>query len=391
MNERTSDIIVWGGFPHPDPVMRHAPVSVQLPPPLWRRVLHHLSVQDAAWGAWLGDVAVQTLRDALQRDLAHDAPRGDSPLAIPTSVLESIHGTLRASFWQPLAIWFGTGDSKSDGYYRLILTNGAIAVLRPSPADPSRLSLEDLFFTQARMAQEIGDMRRRQVVSRTLERFATFDPTRGEFKRHGTRRTTTAHPVRFVEPRIWNDLPACDPPAEHVTPSELAEKIGFERLFDVSAAPSAAPITDESAAHAARDLSQQLKKWTEVAADLAGTLDDSSDAYRQELCLSLLENRMSAWARFVAIDETFAAQVDTAADMNPDLAGGIDAVMAAMESFDEALQAAELFWAPIAGRSELLKNCQARLAGPHRLSLPWFLTPAAPTGARVRTAYYRLG
>jgi hypothetical protein len=377
-------------------------------------------VQDAAWGAWLGELAVQTLRDALQSELAHDAPRGDSPLAIPASVLEAIHATFRVSFWQPLAIWFGAEDSKRAGYYRLILTNGAIAVLRPSPADPSRLILEDLFFNQHQRAKAIGDAHRRQVVLQTLERYATFDSARGEFKRHGTRRATHPHSIRFVEPRIWNDLPASDSPAENLTPPELAEKIGFDRLFDsrreltsgrarllpsrgsfdkrgsAGASPSLsmngdAPLTlpIDTAAVAANELEYWLKQWTQAASDLATSLEDSTDAYRDELCLALLENRMRAWAMFLAIDETFAAGMD-AADMNPDLTTAIDAVMAAMESFDEALQAAEVFWSGVAARCELLKNCQARLAGPHRLSLPWFMN-ANPSGARVRTANYRLG
>jgi hypothetical protein len=420
MNERTSDVIVWRGFPHPDPVMRHAPVCVQLAPPLWRRVLHHLSAQNAAWGDWLGELAVQTLRKALQRELAHDAPSGDGRIAIPAAVLEAMHATLRVSFWQPLAIWFGTSGSKSDGYYRLILTNGAIAVLRPSPADPSRLNLEDLFFTRSQEAGFPCKERRGHMIWKTVQRYATLDPTREEFNFHGTRRLSHSHPIRFVEPRIWDDLPACDCPASCPTPGQLAEEIGFDRLFDhktrtsfgrASLLPSRSPLEDRGSAgaslsrlvscdalpvlpchtavSAAQELEEQLCCWTQAAIRLHALLEDATDAYREELCLSLLENRMSAWARFLAIDESFAAGMD-ADGMNPDLASGIDAVMAAMECFDEALQAAEVFWSPIAERCELLENCQARLAGPHRLSLPWFMN-AAPSGARLRTANYRLG
>jgi hypothetical protein len=404
MSERTNDAVApdlgardlrawglgaWDGFPHPDPVMRHVPVSVQLPPPLWRRVLHHLSVQDAAWGAWLGECTVATLRDALERGLAHDAPRGDSPLSIPATVLEAIRATVRASFWQPLAIWFGKGDSKSDGYYRLILTNGAIAVLRPAPADPTRLVLEDLFFTQKQTTETAVESRRRQAVSQTMDRYATFDPTRGEFKPHTTRRSPHLRSIRFVEPRIWTDLPASASPAPCPTPSELAEQVGFDRLFDSGSESARPPLSSNVATLAAQELQNQLKRWTRVTTNLSVSLDDATDAYRDELCLSLLENRMSAWARFLAIDEAFATELDSD-DMNPNLASEIDAVMAAMESFDEALQAAEVFWSPVASRTELLKNCEAKLAGPHRLSLPWWMH-STPSGARLRTAHYRLG
>lgn len=405
MSERTNDAAAphlgaaalgaWEGFPHPDPAMRHSPVSVQLLPPLWRRVLHHLSVQHAAWGAWLGEAAVATLRDALEAGLAHDAPRGDSPLAIPATVLEAIRATVRASFWQPLAIWFGKGDSKSDGYYRLILTNGAIAVLRPSPADPARLILEDLFFTQSTFSAQgqktetAGESRRTQAVSQTMDRYATFDPTRGQLKTHATRRLPHLRSIRFVEPRIWTDLPASTSPAACPTPSESAEIIGFDRLFDSGSGSAHRPLSSSVAVLAAQELHHQLERWTQVAANLAVSLDEATDAYRDELCLSLLENRMSAWARFLAIDQAFAAEMDSG-DVNPNLASEIDAVMAAMESFDEALQAAEVFWSPVAAQCELLKNCQARLAGPHRLALPWWMH-SAPSGARLRTAHYRLG
>jgi hypothetical protein len=399
MSERTNDAAapnlgasalgVWEGFPHPDPAMRHSPVSVQLLPALWRRVLHHLSVQDAAWGAWLGDAAVATLRDALEAGLAHDAPRGDSPLSIPATVLEAIRATVRASFWQPLAIWVGSHNSKSDGYYRLILTNGSIAILRPSPADPTRLNLEDLFFTRSHRTETTGDTRRKLTVGQTMDRYATFDSTRGEFKWQGTRRHTHLRTIRFVEPQIWNDLPATDSPAACPTPSESAETIGFDRLFDSGSGSALQLLSSEDAAIAARELQNQLISWTEIARHLAGSLENATDAYADEICLSLLESRMSAWARFVAIDETFAAGMDSD-QTNPDLATEIDAVMAALESFDEALQAAEVFWSPVAARCELLKNCEARLAGPHRLALPWWMN-TTPSGARLRTAHYRLG
>ncbi|HEY2584158.1 MAG TPA: hypothetical protein VGI81_00165 [Tepidisphaeraceae bacterium] len=400
MIERMNDVIVWDGFPHPDPVMRHASVTVQLAPPLWRRVLHHLMVQDAAqragWSSWLGEAAVATLRDALERELAHDAPRAEhSVLALPAEAVEAIRATLCASFWQPLAIWFGTGDSKSDGYYRLILTNGAVAVLRPLPADPASLLLEDLFFTQCKTKLEGDGARRLGAVAQATDRYATFlTPHRGDAKHGGTRRMPRPHGIRFVEPRIWNDLPAAPPaaPAPNPTPSESAEIVGLSRLLDSAAAGSNGlpALSNPIATTASRELRNELETWTRSTAELSDQCEHATEAYREELCLELLENRISAWARFVAIDEKYNAAME-AGDVDVEFAGEMDALLAAMESFDESLQTTESTWAPIAARVELLNNWKNRLAAPHRHALPWWMSAARPSGARARASSYLLG
>lgn len=405
MIERMNDVIVWDGFPHPDPVIRHASVTVQLAPPLWRRVLHHLTqqngVQDAAqwtgWAAWLGEAALVALRGALERELAHDAPRGESPaMSLPGEAMEAIRATLRASFWQPLAIWFGSGESKSDGYYRLILTNGAIAILRPLAADPASLLLEDLFFTQCITKLEGDGARRLSAVAQATERYATFLPAhRGDSKHHGTnRRMPRPHGIRFVDPRIWNDLPTAAPlPTDsNPTPSDSAENVGLNRLLDSAAGSNCLPsLSNEIATSASRELRTELENWTRSTAELPHVLDHSTEAYREERCLALLENRISAWARFIAIDEAYGVAMETG-EVDADFAAGMDALLAAMESFDEALQSAESIWGPIAARVELLNNWKNRLATPHRRTLPWWLsTTAQPSGARARASSYLLG
>lgn len=369
MNPQNPGVIVWDGFPHPDPLMRHVPVTVQLTSALLRRVLRHLSAQDAAWAAWLGQAAIRSLRAYLEGELAHDAPRPDGDQPLPQNVRDVIGATLCASLCQPQAVWFGAADSKSHGHYRLILTNGAIAVLRPLPADPSRLFLEDLFFSPIQTEDQTDATRRDRAMARM----------------------THLHSIRWIEPQIWPDRPALHHPSQPLTPSEITEAVGFSRLFDSLPARSIqSSISSDVAAQAARELRDQLARWTRIASALATELEGASNAYRDELCLSLLENRMSAWARFLAIDETYAIGMDLG-KTNPDFEIEIDPLMAAMEAYDEALQAAEVFWAPVAARTELLKNWQARLAGPHRLSLPWFMN-ATSSDTPLRTASaYRLG
>lgn len=406
MIERMNDVIVWDGFPHPDPVMRHASVTVQLAPPLWRRVLHHLMVPDAAqgaaWSTWLGEAVVAALRDALERELAHDAPRAEhSAMALPADAVEAIRATLCASFWQPLAIWFGTGESKSDGYYRLILTNGAVAVLRPLPADPASLLLEDLFFTQCKTKLEGEGARRLSAVAQATDRYATFLPSHRDAKHRdakhggGTRRMPRPHGVRFVEPRIWNDLPAAPPAAaSNPSPSESAEIVGVSRLLDSAAGSNGSnglsALSCQIATTASRELRNELETWAQSTTELADQCEHATEAYREELCLGLLENRISAWARFVAIDEAYNAAME-AGNVDAEFAGEMDALLAAMESFDEALQAIESTWAPIAARVELLNNWKNRLAAPHRHALPWWMSAAKPSGARARASSYLLG
>ena len=45
MNYRTQDVIVWDGFPHPDPRSRHGEASVRIAPSFWSRLAQH--VRDA--------------------------------------------------------------------------------------------------------------------------------------------------------------------------------------------------------------------------------------------------------------------------------------------------------------------------------------------------------
>ena len=167
MNLRTHDPIVWVGFPHPDPNLGRASVRVLIPPAFWRRILHHLHVQDAAWARWLTPQGVVQLRDALECDqtpssgMAVPAMRDHSTIApgimgetpapqmpvpqmpghpirmnphtLPFRVMNVIQDTLRSSFLNPLVVQIKAAGPSAGGYYLMILTSGATAVFRARP------------------------------------------------------------------------------------------------------------------------------------------------------------------------------------------------------------------------------------------------------------------
>ena len=98
MNLRMHDPIVWVGFAHPDPNQGQASVRLLIPPAFGRRILHHLYVQDAAWGRWLTPDGVRQLRDALECNVDR-GDRMNNPI-IPGHVMNVIQTTLRESFWR---------------------------------------------------------------------------------------------------------------------------------------------------------------------------------------------------------------------------------------------------------------------------------------------------
>lgn len=389
MNPRTHDFIVWDGFPHPDPVMRHASVSVQIAPPFWRRVLRHLNSQAAAWEAWLTSGGAAALRESLECQTGPANFAGERSLW-PADVIERLRATFCASFWQPLVIQFGDTIAPPGGYYQLILTSGAIAVLRSHPSDPALLLLEDCFFTADHPSRETGDddMFRRSVVGRMVNRYGVFDEPGDRFLLPGADVEANSGRVRFLWPRLW-DVGRSS--WKWTSDTKRAEAIGLERLFGRHPSDPSRPILSESsAASAARELRMTLHASAHAAAHLPLHFHTASEAYREEVCLSLLESRLSAWAAFVAIDEAYAAALDQGSPSS-ELSENVDAVLAAIEAFDDVMHSTEPFWSSVAARTELTRNWIRHLTPPHRESPPWWMIAALRPSAPASASSYCLG
>ncbi|HSU66151.1 MAG TPA: hypothetical protein VLJ39_04750 [Tepidisphaeraceae bacterium] len=379
MNTRTQNVIVWDGFPHPDPVMPNASVCVEIAPPFWRRLSHHLNgVQSAAWDAWLTPGGTAALREALECDVAQvtgAAPRARTN-PWPVDVVERLRATLCASFFQPLAMWVSTPGITGGGYYQMILTSGAIAVFRSRPADPTRLLLEDCFFTsQIDPTGKSGDdMFRRPMVETMVRRYGRFDAAEDRFRLTDTRPIIDGeHRVRFLSPEHW-EIGHSD--WAQSRQSKRAESVGMSRLFaNHGGHRDDKHLTKEAAVIAARELKPELEALARTAARLPLLFHSASEAYREEVCLDLLERRFSAWATYIAIDEAYTTAL-LSEDVDAGFGNAMDAVLAGLESLDEAMQLAEPYWSSVVAQLPLINNWLNRLAAEYREALPWWMTSA---------------
>ena len=149
MNYRTQDVIVWDGFPHPDPRSRHAEASVRIAPSFWSRLAQHvrdapLRAARALWEDWLTAEGVNALASRTAADIDDAfAARGPRTAAtagvrretagdLPPVAVERLRATIASSLEAPLAMCFHTGSfhtgatsSSRPALYCLVLTNGA--------------------------------------------------------------------------------------------------------------------------------------------------------------------------------------------------------------------------------------------------------------------------
>ncbi len=154
----------------------------------------------------------------------------------------------------------------------------------------------------------------------------------------------------------------------------LAVALGHCRLFGVDAGEERdGVLPPHLALAAASELARVLRTWAELAADLGTRWDTAVDpAEADNLCAGLLGARMEAWATGLALDE---AQQDCAEEGDARaaaLAGAIDRVQDALDSFDTALEAQAEVLATVTG-TRLLDNWRALLAAPYKEDLPWWL------------------
>jgi hypothetical protein len=166
MNYRTQDVIVWDGFPHPDPRSRHGEASVRIAPSFWSRLAQHVrdarpcAPARALWENWLTPQGVNALasRTAVDLDDAFTArgPRTATTAGVrrdagdlPPVAVERLRETIASSLEAPLAMCFhttGATSSSRPALYCLVLTNGATLTLR---GDLDTLEAEDCFFSRA--------------------------------------------------------------------------------------------------------------------------------------------------------------------------------------------------------------------------------------------------
>ena len=205
----------------------------------------------------------------------------------------------------------------------------------------------------------------RSAVETMLSRFAPFNCNQRRFH------AETARAAQFLLPELW-ELSAARWPSS----SDRAESIGLTRLFDrESTTPPTTTLSLDQALAAAIRLKKSIEQLTRRANQLPLHFHISSEAFRQESCLDLIESRLKAWAAYLAIDEAYCSALDSGTDYR-NLSNELDSVLSAIDTLDDAMERSEPYWSPAVASTELARNWLTLLAAPRRQSLPWWIQAA---------------
>jgi hypothetical protein len=168
----------------------------------------------------------------------------------------------------------------------------------------------------------------------------------------------------------------------------MATALGKCRVFGVGTEGiTDAAMSSTTATAAAAELEKRMRRWSAEARTLATQLPRVSAAAAEDMCLGLLEARTDAWATYVAIDECYAALIESGETPSDTLSAAMDGLFEAADALDAALEAAEphLF---LPATCHLLSNWRSLLATPYCQTPPWWfqITPVSVKPARTARA-----
>jgi SNF2 family DNA or RNA helicase len=153
----------------------------------------------------------------------------------------------------------------------------------------------------------------------------------------------------------------------------VAVALGQCRLFGVELADDDGSLSPSMGLAAARKWRAYLGEWVSAADEIprlwlkaGGTLEVL------ELALEPLEQRMESWAAFVAIDEAYEEAQESAWPRRREFGELLDACLAGLDRFDEALHR-HVEYLAVASRTALLGNWRKMLADEYRAAPPWWL------------------
>jgi hypothetical protein len=140
-------------------------------------------------------------------------------------------------------------------------------------------------------------------------------------------------------------------------------------------------LSDPMALAAADELVEFVDTWTDEAGSLGERFEQSEPIEGEEMCVSLVERRLEAWAAFVAIDEAYAAATDERTEVLPQFSQAVDKLLAALCEFDSVLFGQRELLSIAAG-TNLLENWRRMLAPEFREVGPWLLDGALEAKAK---------
>jgi len=162
----------------------------------------------------------------------------------------------------------------------------------------------------------------------------------------------------------------------------LATALGECRLFGVKPSEGLdGTLPPRMATAASEELIAQVSHARAVAERLPELWDECGDAMEaEELCLGLVEDRLSFWAATVALEEAFVGALDNSMAAASGLDRAWYQVLVEIERLDAAMQKQRSFLA-VATETNLLDNWRGFLVAPHSDLLPWVLDGALEAAA----------
>ena len=175
--------------------------------------------------------------------------------------------------------------------------------------------------------------------------------------------------AEFDEPQTHASDPA------QLAAYELAVAVGRCRLFvsDNDAANDYV-LTEPVAEAASRPFCDDLRDWIAQAKQLGEDFDEAASFEDVDLCADTLLCRMTGWAVFTALDESFQEALECTDSLDTRRATWMNEVLELFDELDESLQTSEnLHLLSTVASLPLLDNLRAMLTEPHKEPLPWWL------------------
>lgn len=152
---------------------------------------------------------------------------------------------------------------------------------------------------------------------------------------------------------------------------DVAIAIGHCRLFGVEPVDFDGTLPLAVGVAAAQELCDRAAQWTRQADDLYKNWSAQDSFGKHDLCATLLERRMDAWAALVALDETHTLVVGEEHPCETFLAVWGRA-LECVDEFDEALQEQVETLSTVLDLP-LVENWRKLLVAPYNAVLPWWL------------------
>ncbi|MDW8223309.1 MAG: hypothetical protein RMJ82_10200 [Gemmatales bacterium] len=175
----------------------------------------------------------------------------------------------------------------------------------------------------------------------------------------------------------------------HTQALEAAVALGYCRLYDITLGEEDGVLPKAIAQVAAVALASQLDNLIQDAENLPQRWDETEEpSERDELCLSLLEERMNAQAAYIAIEEALLEAQSEGEISWAEYSMTLDSLIQRLEQIDQALRTPDrLHILSTVAHYPLLRNWRQMLGGDYRFAQFWWLSGQLERWAEALTQH----